>query len=127
MKTGATLPSKVTIERENDGTRYRDITRAERRSLTLAGLGWTFESYDSFLLSLLLPTLALQFGLSKAQLGLFTSITAAGQILGGILFGYVSDRIGRVRTALLCIGIYSLFSGLLALAPNEQTFAALRF
>ncbi|WP_186109412.1 MFS transporter [Burkholderia gladioli] len=127
MKTGATLPSQATIEHGNDGTRYRDITRSERRSLTLAGLGWTFESYDSFLLSLLLPTLALQFGLSKAQLGLFTSITAAGQILGGILFGYVSDRIGRVRTALLCIGIYSLFSGLLALAPNEQTFAALRF
>ncbi len=104
----------------------RRITGAEWRSLSLAGLGWTFESYDSFLLSLLLPTLALQFGLSKTQLGLFTSITAAGQIIGGIFFGYVSDRIGRVRTAMLCIGIYSLFSGLLAAAPNEHWFAALR-
>lgn len=102
------------------------ITRPEWRALSLAGLGWTFESYDSFLLSLLLPTLALQFGLTKAQLGLFTSITAAGQIIGGILFGYVSDRLGRVRTALLCIGIYSLFSGLLAFAPNEHWFAAAR-
>ncbi len=104
----------------------RRITGAEWRSLSLAGLGWAFESYDSFLLSLLLPTLALQFGLSKTQLGLFTSITAAGQIIGGIFFGYVSDRIGRVRTAMLCIGIYSLFSGLLAVAPNEHWFAALR-
>lgn len=102
------------------------ITGAEWRTLSLAGLGWTFESYDSFLLSLLLPTLALQFGLTKAQLGLFTSITAAGQIIGGILFGYVSDRLGRVRTALLCIGIYSLFSGLLAFAPDEHWFAAAR-
>ncbi len=104
----------------------RRITGPEWRSLSLAGLGWAFESYDSFLLSLLLPTLALQFGLSKTQLGLFTSITAAGQIIGGIFFGYVSDRIGRVRTAMLCIGIYSLFSGLLAVAPNEHWFAALR-
>ena len=104
----------------------RRTTGAEWRSLSLAGLGWAFESYDSFLLSLLLPTLALQFGLSKTQLGLFTSITAAGQIIGGIFFGYVSDRIGRVRTAMLCIGIYSLFSGLLAVAPNEHWFAALR-
>jgi MFS family permease len=110
--------------RESEGARR--ITGAEWRSLSLAGLGWTFESYDSFLLSLLLPTLALQFGLSKTQLGLFTSITAAGQIIGGIFFGYVSDRIGRVRTAMLCIGIYSLFSGLLAVAPNEHWFAALR-
>ncbi|WP_404935681.1 MFS transporter [Paraburkholderia fungorum] len=110
-----------------EARRYRSITRLEWRSLTLAGLGWTFESYDSFLLSLLLPVLALQFGLSKAQLGLFTSITAAGQIIGGIIFGWVSDRLGRVRTALLCIGVYSLFSGLLSIAPDEHWFAVLRF
>lgn len=130
MKTSASVASGATgreIGSEAEGKRYKDITRGEWRSLSLAGLGWTFESYDSFLLSLLLPTLALQFGLSKAQLGLFTSITAAGQILGGILFGYVSDRLGRVRTALLCIGIYSLFSGLLAFAPNEHWFATIRF
>ncbi|MBW9106830.1 MFS transporter [Paraburkholderia phenoliruptrix] len=126
MKTSADLTAGA-IGREEEGKRYKDITRVEWRSLSLAGLGWTFESYDSFLLSLLLPTLALQFGLTKAQLGLFTSITAAGQILGGILFGYVSDRLGRVRTAMLCIAIYSLFSGLLAFAPNEHWFAAIRF
>lgn len=130
MKTSASVASGdigSEIGSEAEGKRYKDITRTEWRSLSLAGLGWTFESYDSFLLSLLLPTLALQFGLTKAQLGLFTSITAAGQILGGILFGYVSDRLGRVRTALLCIGIYSLFSGLLAFAPNEHWFATIRF
>ncbi|GJH24186.1 MFS transporter [Caballeronia novacaledonica] len=126
MKTSASL-AQIRPDKEVEGKRYKDITRVEWRSLSLAGLGWTFESYDSFLLSLLLPTLALQFGLSKAQLGLFTSITAAGQIIGGILFGYVSDRLGRVRTAMLCIGIYSLFSGLLAFAPNEHWFATIRF
>ncbi|WP_238294742.1 MFS transporter [Caballeronia novacaledonica] len=126
MKTSASL-AQIRPDNEVEGKRYKDITRVEWRSLSLAGLGWTFESYDSFLLSLLLPTLALQFGLSKAQLGLFTSITAAGQIIGGIVFGYVSDRLGRVRTAMLCIGIYSLFSGLLAFAPNEHWFATIRF
>ncbi|QBC32355.1 MFS transporter [Pandoraea sp. XY-2] len=126
MKTSASL-SEASLTDMGHASGYKAITKGEWRSLSLAGLGWTFESYDSFLLSLLLPTLALQFGLSKAQLGLFTSITAAGQIVGGILFGYVSDRLGRVRTALLCIGIYSLFSGLLAFAPNEHWFATLRF
>jgi len=126
MKTSASL-SECQPGSKAEGTGYKAITGVEWRSLSLAGLGWMFESYDSFLLSLLLPTLALQFGLSKAQLGVFTSITAAGQIIGGILFGYVSDRLGRVRTALLCIGIYSLFSGLLASAPNEHWFAVIRF
>ncbi|WP_027803239.1 MFS transporter [Paraburkholderia dilworthii] len=126
MKMSANIAHSE-LETKAEANGYKDITRAEWRSLSLAGLGWTFESYDSFLLSLLLPTLALQFGLTKAQLGLFTSITAAGQIIGGILFGYVSDRLGRVRTAMLCIGIYSLFSGLLAFAPNEHWFATIRF
>ncbi|MCC8395555.1 MFS transporter [Paraburkholderia sp. MMS20-SJTR3] len=126
MKTSGTAAA-AEFDTTKQASGFRSITGVEWRSLSLAGLGWTFESYDSFLLSLLLPTLALQFGLSKAQLGLFTSITAAGQIVGGILFGYVSDRLGRVRTALLCIGIYSLFSGLIAFAPNEHWFATLRF
>jgi MFS family permease len=126
MKASASI-SEAGHERGAESNGYKDITGSEWRSLSLAGLGWTFESYDSFLLSLLLPTLALQFGLGKAQLGVFTSITAAGQIIGGILFGYVSDRLGRIRTAMLCIGIYSLFSGLLAFAPNEHWFATFRF
>lgn len=126
MKTTATVATQD-IDAAAAEKGLTRVTGIEWRSLSLAGLGWTFESYDSFLLSLLLPTLALQFGLNKAQLGMFTSVTAAGQIIGGILFGFVSDRIGRVRTALLCVGIYSLFSGLIAFAPDAHAFATLRF
>ncbi|MCZ4061042.1 MFS transporter [Pantoea sp. LMR881] len=90
-------------------------------------MGWTFESYDSFLLSLLLPVLGVVFDISKTELAVFISTTAGGQIIGGILFGLVADKIGRVRTALLCIAIYSLFSGLLAFTHDQQTFAVLRF
>ncbi|KAF6662347.1 MFS transporter [Enterobacteriaceae bacterium EKM102V] len=100
---------------------------AEKRTLALGGLGWTFESYDSFLLSLLLPVLGVVFGLGKTELGVFISATAGGQIIGGILFGLVADKIGRVRTALICIAIYSLFSGLLAFSHNQQVFTLLRF
>jgi len=126
MKSSVSVPESE-LKSESEAKGFRAITSVERRSLLLAGMGWMFESYDSFLLSLLLPILALQYGLSKAQLGIFSSTTAAGQIIGGILFGYVSDRLGRVRTALLCIGVYSLFSGLLAFAPNEHWFATIRF
>ncbi len=86
-----------------------------------------FESYDSFLLSLLLPVLGVVFAVSKTELGLFISTTAGGQIIGGILFGMVADKIGRVRTAFICITIYSLFSGLLAFSHHQQTFVLLRF
>lgn len=79
------------------------------------------------MLSLLLPVLGVVFDVSKTELGVFISTTAGGQIIGGILFGLVADKIGRVRTAFICIAIYSLFSGLLAFSHNPQAFAALRF
>ena len=106
---------------------YRNLPRAAWWALAMAGLGWMFESYNSFMLALTLPTLSPEFGLSRPQIGALISITAAGQIIGGITFGYVSDRLGRVRTAFLCILISSIFSGLIAFAPSAQWLAGLRF
>jgi MFS family permease len=106
---------------------YRQVSRAAWWALALAGLGWLFESYDSFMLSLTLPVLSNEFGLSKPEIGGLISLTAAGQILGGIAFGYVSDRIGRVRAAYTCILIYSIFSGLIAFSPTITWLSALRF
>ena len=93
----------------------------------LAGLGWMFESYDSFMLSLTLPALTAEFGLSRAEAGALISITAAGQICGGIAFGFVSDRLGRVRTAFLCVLVYSTFSGLIGFVPSAWWLGVLRF
>jgi len=106
---------------------YRQVSRAAWWALALGGLGWLFESYDSFMLSLTLPVLSSEFGLSKPEIGWLISLTAAGQILGGIAFGYVSDRIGRVRAAYTCILIYSIFSGLIAFSPTITWLSALRF
>lgn len=106
---------------------YRQLPRAAWWALLMAGLGWMFESYDSFMLSLTLPTLSREFALSRPEMGALISITAAGQICGGIIFGYVSDRLGRVRTAFMCVTIYSLFSGLIAFAPSAEWLAGLRF
>ncbi|MCW1972029.1 UNVERIFIED_ORG: MFS family permease [Pantoea agglomerans] len=112
---------------QNEANLTLSQASAEKRTLALGGLGWAFESYDSFLLSLLLPVLGVVFAVSKTELGLFISTTAGGQIIGGILFGMVADKIGRVRTAFICITIYSLFSGLLAFSHHQQTFVLLRF
>jgi len=112
---------------QNEANLTLSQTSVEKHTLALGGLGWAFESYDSFLLSLLLPVLGVVFAVSKTELGLFISTTAGGQIIGGILFGMVADKIGRVRTAFICITIYSLFSGLLAFSHHQQTFVLLRF
>ena len=106
---------------------YREITPQSWRVLGFAGLGWMFDVYDSFVLSLTLPALIAAFALSNAEAGSIGSILAAGLIVGGITLGWVADRIGRVRTLYLSILVYSLFTCLTAFAPSATWVAVLRF
>ncbi len=109
------------------GPWYREISGASWRTLTLAGAGWTFDCFDGAVGSLTLPALIAVFALSKAEAGAITSMNAAGMVIGGIIFGWVADRIGRVRALVLCVCIYSGFCGLTAIAPSGMWVAALRF
>src|SRR4051794_39254474 len=89
---------------------HREITPQSWRGLGLAGLGWMFDVYDSFVLSLTIPALVAAFALSNAEAGAIGSILAAGLIIGGIIMGWVADRIGRVRTLYISIFVYFPFS-----------------
>src|SRR3981081_753031 len=50
-----------------------------------------------------------------------------GWASGGLAFGVLGDRIGRAKTMLLTILLYSLFTGLSALSQNFLQFAVYRF
>src|SRR5262245_44474149 len=56
-----------------------------------------------------------------------TSIFLIGWAVGGLLFGVMGDRWGRVKTMLLTILIYSVFTGLSALSASVWDFMAYRF
>src|SRR5262245_23935639 len=74
----------------------------------------------------LLPT-----GASRGDIPFYRNITLAlfliGGAAGGVLFGLLSDRIGRTRTMVLTILVYSLFTSLSALAQNWWHMAVFRF
>ncbi|SEC61525.1 Predicted arabinose efflux permease, MFS family [Rhizobiales bacterium GAS188] len=105
---------------------YREVTPDAWRSLLAAGLGWLFEVFDLYILALTTPALIVVFELSRADAGLITSVSATGAILGGILFGWVADRIGRVRTLHLTILVYSVFTGAIVFANSLNALLALR-
>ena len=106
---------------------WRQTPPSAWRSLALGGLGWMFDVCDNFMLALTIPALIVVFGLSKSDAGAIGSVLAAGLVLGGIIGGGVADRIGRVRTLMLCVTIYSVFSGVTAFASSATTLGALRF
>jgi MFS family permease len=58
---------------------------------------------------------------------LATSIFLIGWAVGGIGFGIMGDRLGRVRTLMLTIMLYSVFTGLSAASTSVYDFCAYRF
>jgi MFS family permease len=63
----------------------------------------------------------------KSWSGWATAIMMLGWATGGILFGMMSDRWGRVRTMIATLLAYSIFSGLTGLARNGNEFLLYRF
>jgi MFS family permease len=103
-----------------------------------AWLGWGFDVFDGLLFNFVAPNciptlLGLQIGSSEARsatifwTGVLTSLLLLGWALGGILFGRIADRVGRTRTLMLTMLLYSIGTALCALAPNVWSLAAFRF
>lgn len=105
--------------------------------LIVAALGWLFDTMDQQLFTLarvpaMRELLAPPGGAASEEAvreygGYATSIFLIGWASGGLAFGVLGDRIGRARTMLLTILVYSLCTGLSALSVGFWDFAAYRF
>ena len=101
--------------------------------LIVAVLGWLFDAMDQrlFILTRTPALRELLPGVEPQQLptyaGWATALFIAGWATGGLGFGWLGDRWGRVRTMSLTILVYSVFTGLSGLARSWPEFAAFRF
>jgi MFS family permease len=92
------------------GSWLRTLTIAERRALLAAGLGWMFDSMDFLIYVLAIGRLKSYFGFGDATAGLLGTLTLVSAAVGGLSFGVIADRIGRVRALNITILIYSVCS-----------------
>lgn len=113
---------------------YKELTRYHWFVLLVAALGWLFDCLDQQLFNLARkPALTelLGAGVSGNVVDSFsgyaTAIFIFGWATGGLVFGILGDRIGRAKTMMLTILIYSLFTGLSALSVHWWDFALYRF
>lgn len=99
-----------------------------RRILLFAWLGWVFDFYDLYLLSLLLTstTLASDLGLDSAAQGWLLGSSLGASALGGVAAGWLADRHGRKPILALTILVYSLGTCLSGLAVDGATLLAAR-
>jgi MFS family permease len=105
----------------------RQATPAQRRTLLAAALGWMLDSFDAMLYALVLAHVMRDFGMSKATAGLLYTLTLVASGMGGVLFGFLADRIGRKRALMLSILTYSVCSFASGLSTGIVSLAVFRF
>src|ERR1051325_3374425 len=110
---------------------YRELNRYHWFVLVVAALGWLFDTMDQQLFNLArVPAMKslLKPGDDVALYGGYsTAVFLIGWATGGLTFGVLGDRIGRAKTMMWTILIYSVCTGLSALSVGFWDFAFYRF
>ena len=92
------------------------VDRAAWRSLFAAQIGWMLDAMDFLLFTFAVLSIQKEFATTKATMGLLTSVALVASAFGGIVFGRIADRVGRVRAMTWSILIYSVATAGLATA-----------
>jgi MFS family permease len=101
---------------------YATIGKRQWKALFAAQFGWMLDAMDIMFYAFALVSIQREFRLTSAQAGAVASLTLLASAFGGIFFGALADRVGRVRTLVLAILGYSVFT---ALTATAQSVAAL--
>lgn len=103
------------------------VGRFHYKLLGVTGLGWLFDSMDTGLIAFILPVLAKEWQLAPGQMGLIGSIGLIGMALGAVISGTVADHIGRKKVFTITVLLYSIATGLCALAWDYTSLLIFRF
>src|SRR5579862_3416135 len=127
----------LTAEARDQQPWYRQLTRYHWLVLVLSSAGWLLDCMDQQLFGLarrpavmeLLharPDDAAMAGTVTEYAGYATMFFMIGWALGGLVFGILGDRVGRVRTMVVSILFYSVFTGMSVFSTSVWDFSAYR-
>jgi MFS family permease len=91
---------------------------AARKALWGSALGYAMDGFDLLILGFMLRAISGDLGLNAAQAASLVTATLVGAVIGGLLFGMLSDRLGRVRVLTWTIVLFAVFTGLCAFAQG---------
>src|SRR5205809_70911 len=112
------------------GPWHRELNRYHWFVLIVASLGWLFDTMDQQLFNIArrpaMRALVAEEDVT-AYSGYATTIFLIGWGTGGIAFGILGDLLGRAKSMVFTILLYSMFTGLSALSQGFWDFALYRF
>ncbi|MEU6187576.1 MFS transporter [Nocardia sp. NPDC047038] len=99
------------------------------RWIVLGGcfLAYLFDALEIVLLSMALPTIRKDMGLTITQGGLLATATLVGIGVSSVLGGYVADNFGRKKALLASLLTFGVFTAAIAVVPSFEVFLLLRF
>jgi MFS family permease len=98
-----------------------------RKAVLASAIGYGLDGFDLLILSFALSGIIASFGLGNTEAGFLNTLTLLGAVVGGIVFGILSDRFGRVRMLTWSILLFAVFTGLSALAQGFVDLGIYRF
>lgn len=112
---------------ESYNTKSTNLTRNQKRTIVSTSAGFALENMDVMFLSFALAPMIASLHISGAEAGLISSITNLGMLVGGVIFGLLGDRIGRVKTFSHTIFIFAFATAAMFFAKNIWVIYILRF
>ncbi|MDX3905984.1 MAG: MFS transporter [Pigmentiphaga sp.] len=113
-------PADVPAGAVNEGESYA------RKAVIASTVGYALDGFDLLILGFILAAISSDLGLSSTQAGSLVTWTLVGAVVGGVVFGWLSDKFGRVRVLNWTILLFAIFTGLCALAQGYWDLLAYR-
>ncbi|MEH7332524.1 MFS transporter [Neobacillus drentensis] len=99
----------------------------QKKTVVASVAGLTLEGMDIMFISFAMSMIIGQFHIGMATGGLISSITNIGMLFGGMIFGILADKFGRVKVFTYTIILFAIGTALTGLATNIEQIYIFRF
>src|SRR5258707_7885143 len=123
MKPQASGAITATVQTAGEEDR---VTSYGWKALAGSVIGYSMDGFDMLILGFMLAAISADLKLTNSQAGSLVTWTLMGAVLGGFIFGSLSDHIGRIRVLTWTILIFAAFTGLCAFARGYWQLVACR-
>lgn len=117
----------VLAQFHEDAIRQAGFGYSQWLLMLVSGLGLVADAVELLVIPFILPSAEVELCIDSSQKTWLSGITFLGMMVGGVVWGNLSDRMGRRRTLLSALGVNAVFSVIAAFMPTYGTFMTARF